>query len=512
MKSLRSKPVGFGDVADDICRAECIMVPCPQVRTCHSGQTQGLQRNTSIMDIGDLQLDSEPRVVRVDTQQPIGFKCQCQVCSIDTYFAKGCHSKSYPHLDTSNLTDVERKELYYGETESIQSEFSTFIKDLIKLFEDQKINPRDLVTTVPSNAPCGFCVCTHHPTSSLTGARSINEVFQILLVSKYLSFVNYGIAELLIKQHGMDRKDDSTTSETASPVNKINTKLLQTYTQKFRQFCKRSVFELPQNILPTPYEGERLAFKVIDGFIKSFHSNTCVTSANDAGVSSSSKESSKTLRLSLEDTIVVQGRIAECLGLSLKNKWTLIFLGASRGCIELNFSVPAAFFGKLKSQLSTRRATSHFSSDNELVKLDASGVHLLCGPPGIPNATVMTSDSITLRWTEPEYCGFHMVKYYRVYYRSRTDPHDEWKSIDTDVRPFLTIKNLSQKKAYTFKVKAVTDIGAGLESKQSDLIEPQAVSSVEVSKIFRFNSQALCFSCETLKSWEWAGDKASSLL
>ena len=63
-----------------------------------------------------------------------------------------------------------------------------------------------------------------------------------------------------------------------------------------------------------------------------------------------------------------------------------------------------------------------------------------------------------------------MPKHYRVYYRSQTDSLDKWMSIDTeDIQPFLTIRNLSQKgMAYIFKVKAVTDVGEGLESKESD--------------------------------------------
>ena len=203
-----------------------------------------------------------------------------------------------------------------------------------------------------------------------------------------MTFVNYGVARLLIQQHGTSRKDDGQTSQSASrPVHMTDEELLQMYIRKFHQFCKRSVFEVPKHVFgKKPCDGERLAFKVTKTFIKSFHSDTqCLQSAGDTNVSGSSEMSSTTLKLSLEDTIDVQGRIADCLGLSPKNKWPFVFLGASKGCIELNFSVPAAVFAKLKSQLSIK-APSHFRTENELVKLEASGVHLLCGPPGVPNA------------------------------------------------------------------------------------------------------------------------------
>ena len=197
-----------------------------------------------------------------------------------------------------------------------------------------------------------------------------------------------------------------------------------------------------------------------------------VASVEDGGrsLSNTSEISSKTLNLSLEDTIIIQGRIANFLG--LKNKWSLVFLGASKGCVELKFSISMLLFRDLKSQLNITEVTE-LNPETGIARLEASGIYILCGPPGKPYASEVTDGSVTLKWTKPEYTGLHPLVSYHISYCQPTIDHPDKRIIANTEGPIesLVVKDLSNKgSAFIFTVQAVNKIGAGLESKESDLI------------------------------------------
>jgi hypothetical protein len=382
-----------------------------------------------------------------------GFICPCGRCSIEQFLETGCPqspSNAYPFLDTKNLTDHERYELIFKlneETKSILSEFSNLINHMIKSFKEQKVEPQDIRSSVLSCAP--------HCSGILKGTKTINEIIDALVENGYLSFVNYHIAKHLIKQQSIGNASCGLTTMT-------DHRALEIYETKFYQFCKRSVFEVPQGVFArNPLDGEILVFKVTSEMAKSDF-NT------DRPLPSTLETSSKVLNLTLEDTIMIQGRISTSLG--LKNKWSLIFLRASMGCIELNFSISTFLFQELKPQLNVTEATE-LNRKTGIASLEASGIHLLCGPPGKPYVSEVTNDSVTLKWSKPEYTGLHPPTGYRIYCRSTTDRPDSSKWIMSTEGPVesLVVRTPSTDKG-SFIVQAMNEIGPGVTSEESNLM------------------------------------------
>jgi hypothetical protein len=382
-----------------------------------------------------------------------GFICPCGRCSIEQYLKTGCPSQSpsklYPFLDTEKLTDRERYELIFKlneETKSILSEFSNLINHMIKSFKEQEVDPQDIRSSTLS--------CTPRCSGILKGTKTINDIIDALIENGYLSFYNYHIAKLLIKQWF---KGNATCGLTTV----INYQPLETYETKFCQFCKRSVFEVPQGVFARNIpDGEVLAFKVTSEMAKSDF-NT------DRPLPSTLVETtSKVLNLTLEDTIMIQGRIATSLGLN--DKWSLVFLRASKGCIELHFSISISLFQELKPQLNVTEATE-LNRKTGIASLGASGIHLLCGPPGKPYVSEVANDSVTLKWSKPEYTGLHPPTSYRIYYRSTANQPDKWIMNTEGPVESLVVRTPSTDKG-SFAIQAINEIGAGVTSEESNLM------------------------------------------
>ena len=83
----------------------------------------------------------------------------------------------------------------------------------------------------------------------------------------------------------------------------------------------------------------------------------------------------------------------------------------------------------------------------------------------------VTSDSISLQWTKPEYEGSHSITHYLVHFCSVTDPSVKGKVLATNEH--VTVDGLSHQGAasFVFKVKAYSKIEAGVESRESDPIQ-----------------------------------------
>ncbi len=92
--------------------------------------------------------------------------------------------------------------------------------------------------------------------------------------------------------------------------------------------------------------------------------------------------------------------------------------------------------------------------------LYTTGVPMLLEPPGTPQASKVTIDSVTLSWTAPKHCP---VSSYHVLYRSANE--SEYKIV-TSLGTLTTchIKNLFHGEEYKFKVQATTISGFPIES------------------------------------------------
>jgi hypothetical protein len=413
IKALRSETVNYGTLAKSIA-------------------TQ-LQDESATNRIDHDPTDHSALAVQKPKQR--GFMCPCGRCSIEQLFESGYCPPSilnnYPFLDTESLTDDEEEVLIYKlneETKSILRDFSDLIDHMNKSFKEQAPDIRSSILS-----------CAPHCSGILKGKNTINDIIDVLLENGYLSFYNYDIAKHIIEQQSIDR-----------PLE------LEIYETKFYQFCKRSVFEVPQGIFRNPPGGKILAFKVTNEMAKSDFN------ADRPLPSTLRKISSEVLKLTLEDTIMIRGRIATSL--ELEKKWSLVFLRASKGCVELNFSISTLLFQELKPRLNVTEATE-LNRKTGIASLEASGIHLLCGPPGKPEVSEVTNDSVTLKWSKPEYTGLHPPTGYRIYYRSTTDQSDKWMMSTEGPVESLVVRTPSTDKG-SFIVQAINEIGPGVMSEQ----------------------------------------------
>ena len=381
-----------------------------------------------------------------------GFKCPlCGNCSLEKYLKGECprfHSISdsaFPFLDTHNLTSDERLNLHaklIKETDNIVDEFHNLIDQVTDSFYEMSrkellkaANLLSISDPLPDDNPAG-------------------SIIQCL--KKKSSFFNHHFIQRIIAKFGSDK----------------DKKVLSTYEVSFKSYCERSIFEVPEAVFgPPPDRGQMLAFKVTDQIIWSLpHSSNHGLPIYHHTVS----KSAQTLRLSLNDALKVQIKIAEILG--IENVGNLVFLGASKGCIELKFSAPIAILDKIKE-----RGVRTLTQLPGFADLEAANIHLLCGPPGKPNAIHVAADCIHLEWSKPEYQGSHPVQHYCIHYKSLKDRSAKWRTVQEKASiEYMEIRRLHQNEMpFIFKVQAVDSIGAGVPSQNSDPVQllVQLVSS-----------------------------------
>lgn len=167
--------------------------------------------------------------VQLDTS----FVCPCNKCTFESYVTKGCPmegSGPYPYLDKSRLSECD--------VEDLVQKLSTQLTDVLKHFADLRTSTCKSLTSRQVNpdevADSALSVKQFEPSweKNLTEAceRSVARVFMVL--SRHMSFFNYEILEHIIKHHGTDEDQKS----------------LSKYLNHFRNFCKRSVFQVPPHI------------------------------------------------------------------------------------------------------------------------------------------------------------------------------------------------------------------------------------------------------------------------
>ena len=335
------------------------------------------------------------------------------------------------------------------ETKNIVNEFADLVRCMRNtLNEKNDLNPKAIAIDLLGTTPGETSTSSLRTTFPIKDDITTNDITIFLQINGYISFFNYHIVERLIKQYG--------TGE--------DQKILDTYTAKFKKFCQRSVFEVPQYVFGEASEDSTsLAVKIIpDTFtISKTADHTTVRSIKSYAV----QASSTALKFSLSDTRIVQIKIAKAL--NIEHSWELVFLNASEGCVELIFALSRVIMNEKVKPLLVKGGLS---------KLEVEGICILCGPPGKPVPTSITNDSISLQWTKPEYQGYHSCSYYCILYRSVTDPKwEKWEEVTTrNLNEHVEIRGLSSAKKisnYVFKVKAVSKIGAGVESMESDPVK-----------------------------------------
>ena len=94
--ALRSPTVGHHCLANDIVLSHSIVFDRDRTR------------NSVNVSKGD-----SNSVAEEDDDSAISFECPCKECSLESYVSDGCpRQKSYPYLDSTNLTKDEMKDLH----------------------------------------------------------------------------------------------------------------------------------------------------------------------------------------------------------------------------------------------------------------------------------------------------------------------------------------------------------------------------------------------------------------
>ena len=353
-----------------------------------------------------------------------------------------------------------------NEAKTIIKDFSDLIFHIRNSLKDRKIDPQDLATTALGTSTCESSTVALMESLDIAALHSVDMLMSHLLQNGYISFFNYHIVQDLIDKYGTEKDKDEFCK----------------YETKFKVYCKRSIFEIPTYVVGTiPCDSEILAFKVTKEMVDNLRSNSCCN--NDTLSPTMSQQiSSKTLHLTLESTLSVQVKVAEALGV-LDSVGRIIFVSVHRGCIELTFSIPSSIIDTLKPQLRL-----HSEVDKKgFANLESAGILILCGPPGKPYATSVAVDRITIRWTKPEVEGSYPLLYYRILYCSLKDPSRKWRILLTKCFTEEGEINVpSNRPPFLFKVQAVSDIGAGVQSESSDpidLIKPSGTNVLKWSTI-----------------------------
>ena len=91
--------------------------------------------------------------------------------------------------------------------------------------------------------------------------------------------------------------------------------------------------------------------------------------------------------------------------------------------------------------------------------------------PGKPHASDITHNSLKLSWSKATVADGNSLLHYSIAYKSVDKSVEEWHTKETaSAQEQVLVENLDYKTSYFFKVHAVTAMGSGPESDQSDLI------------------------------------------
>ena len=362
----------------------------------------------------------------------MGFSCGCPTpCNLIDHLNGKC-LKLFPYLDFSKLTYKEQSDLeakLCAETSAIIIKFANLTKCIRKSLVDQHLDPKEIVSSILGIAPSRPSTCPILETLNVGSITSIYDVIIHLQQNSYISFFNYHIVEYLINEYGTDEDKAE----------------LDKYITHFQDFCRRSIFEVPQRIHGRPpKESTQLAIKVI------------------------SKNQWSGSRFSLGDAKNVQIKVAEELG--LQNCVSLPLYKISEGCVMLIFALPKVIMELVKPKLGSDGMPSSIN-----ICTDKYTIQILCGPPGKPFLANATSDSVSLQWTKPDYVGTLSLMHYVVYYRSHLDHWEKEKTStkSNGLTESVTVEGLSREgaAAFVFKVEAVSKLGITVEGRESDPIQ-----------------------------------------
>ena len=345
---------------------------------------------------------------------------------------------TFPTLNPDDALELEAQLI--TSAESMKKKFAALLWKTIESFKDQRINPRTLINGVFAiteyEDPYIGKPLLEREKEVLAKAQSIDVIFDIL--RPHMTFFNYEILEFLIETIGSN--EDKRT--------------LQDYFHHYRHFCRRSVFEVPKNIVGHSSEkavGQQYFHVKITKTFKAAFLSECISEEG----SSSEIICSPKLGISLENAKHIQRKLAVLLKLKISS---LYLDSVSAGSTILTFLIPAHV------------SLAGLDSDPDIIALSSHGIHILCGPPGKPQPKELTPNGLVVQWSQPEY-GLPSLAKYILYYQKKCNTPSEWQKLEiSSLETHTCVPDMRDGDTYVFKICTVSDIGTLQYSNESDPI------------------------------------------
>ena len=410
------------------------------------------------------QIDANTNAQAPSANQSLQDNFSSAIGTSDQPIASLHSSDQEPHTDTSlqhvqsielNPDDrLDREAQLRSSADSMKKKFASLLVDVMDSFKDRGIGPQDITSCILAlteyDDPAIGKPLLERQKEELKRAQSVNDTFDVL--RPHMTFFNYEILEFLIEKKGSakDRRN------------------LETFLQAFRNFCHRSIFELPLNTLGHSEEKavgkQKFAVKITNEFkaallVQSQEYDQQATTLNPASSNQEERERiicAPELGISLENAKHIQRKLALVLNL----KASSIYLdSAISGCVILTFLLPSHI------------SLAGLDSNPDAIALSDIGIRILCGPPGKPEPKELTLKGLVVQWSQPEY-GCSTLKQYVLYYQRKdneTMPLNDWQKIElSSQQTHACIPGLSDGDMYVFRVSSVSDAGTLQYSDERD--------------------------------------------
>ena len=383
---------------------------------------------------------------------------------------------TFPELNSQDKAELEAQLILSAD--SMRKKFASLLLSVVHSFKHQNIDPRELATgilalTEHNDPAIGKPLLERHK-DALMKAQTVDHTFDVL--RPHMTFFNYEILEFLIEEMG-------------SPNDKHK---LQKFLQEFRRFCRRSVFEIPSNVLGHSTEKvadqQKFCVKITKQFKAALliqctkESEPNLQTASSTSLSSSHEDRegvcAPDLGISLEDAKHIQRKFASLLRLKVSS----IYLDSvSSGSTILTFLLPSHI------------SLAGLDSDPDIIALSSNGIHILCGPPGKAEPKELTSNGLVVQWSQPEY-GLPSLAKYILYYHIKCNPSSEWRKLEiSSLETHTCVPDISDGDTYVFKICSVSDVGTLQHSDESDpiVISADGILTNNIHKVIVANKDTL---------------------
>ena len=383
---------------------------------------------------------------------------------------------TFPELHSQDKAELEAQLILSAD--SMRKRFASLLLSIVHSFKHQNIDPRELATgilalTEHDDPVIGKPLLEKHK-DDLMKAQTVDHTFDVL--RPHMTFFNYEILEFLIEEMG-------------SPNDKHK---LQKFLQEFRRFCRRSVFEIPPNVLGHSAEKvtdqQKFCVKITKQFKAALLIQCTKQSEPDSQTASSTQLSSSAedregicapeLGISLEDAKYIQRKLASLLRLKVSS----IYLDSvSSGSTILTFLLPSHI------------SLAGLDYDPDIIALSSNGIHILCGPPGKPQPKELTSNGLVVQWSQPEY-GLPSLAKYILYYQKKCNEMCKWQKFQlSSLETHTCVPDLSDGDTYVFKICTVSDVGTLQYSNESDpiVIPADGILTNNIHKVIVANKDTL---------------------